>query len=99
MRTSKKNTILFGLIIGLAVPFAGYGIILMIYDWLDGVGAVEALSPEFRNRTPALFALCLNIIPFQYFKRRWMTQAMRGMIFPTLLYAVLWLFYFNVLSF
>ncbi len=95
----NKNKVWFGLLVGFLVPFVGYGILLVIYDWLDGIGAIEALSPEFRNRTPALFALCLNIIPFQIFKRRWMTHAMRGMIFPTLIYAIWWLFHFNVLSF
>ena len=91
------NTILLGVVIGLIVPFVGYAILLSIYDWMDAQGYISdvGMSPSFRERTLALLALCFNLIPFIIFNRQWQAQSMRGLIFPTILYAILWVIFFS----
>lgn len=88
----QKNNFFIGLAIGILLPLIGYALLLELYDQLDGVG----LSPgkgwanSVRPRTTALFALCLNLIPFQLFYRKKFTQSMRGISLPTIVWGVLW---------
>ncbi|MEM9919943.1 MAG: hypothetical protein AAF990_17735 [Bacteroidota bacterium] len=89
----KIDTIPAGILIGLAIPAFGYLLLTQIYDlsasqgWISDIGLTE----NFRLRTMALLALAFNLIPFTIFNRRWQIKAMRGVIFPTVLYAALWM--------
>ncbi len=85
-----------GLVAGIVVPFVGYAILLMLYDYLDGWGVIsdQGLSPNFRERTLALVAICLLIFPANYFKKNYMTNAIRGITFPMLIYVGLWIYFY-----
>ena len=93
----KKDSILVGIGVGLVVPFVGYALLLELYDQLAAGGVISdiGLSESFRKRTIALLALCLNLIPFILYNRRWYHNTMRGIVFPTVLYATLWFIYFG----
>ncbi|MBK8955430.1 MAG: hypothetical protein IPM34_07740 [Saprospiraceae bacterium] len=94
----KYNKIWLGLVVGFLVPFTAYGILLSLYDQLDHweIFNPVGLSPTFRERTVALLALVCNVIPMQFFNKRYMLFAMRGLIFPTLIYVALWMYYFGL---
>jgi amino acid permease len=94
----NRNTILIGLLVGLVLPFVGYAILLMIYDGLEAAGLLSGVgfSSNFRQRTLGIVAVCLNLIPLNYFQKRRMTQAMRGLVGATIVYAVGWFVYFGV---
>lgn len=93
----SKDHILVGIGIGLVVPFVGYALLLTIFDQLQAIGWVEpnGLSPTFRQRTLSVLAICLNIIPINFFKRKWWNESMRGVVFPTGLYVIAWIIYFG----
>jgi len=93
----QKDKIVLGLILGFLLPVVGYALLLEIYDQLSSSGIIsdEGFSRTFRERTIALLAICFNLIPFTYFNRRRMLNGMRGLVFPTVLFVIIWLFYFR----
>ena len=93
----NKDAILTGVVIGILVPFIGYALLLEIYDRLAASGMISdiGLSETFRLRTIALLAICLNLIPFIIYNRKWFYNTMRGIVFPTVLYAIIWFIYFS----
>ena len=94
----NKNSIILGIIIGLLVPFVGVAI-LMLLD--ESIVSLDLSLPNGNSymgqaeRTLYLLAICLNLIPFQYFQRQRQMSSLRGIIFPTMLYAFAWLSYFS----
>ncbi len=93
----NKDSIIIGIIVGLVLPFVGFALLLEVYDQLANNGIISdiGLSEDFRKRTIALLALCLNLIPFIIYNRKWFYNTMRGIVFPTVLYAALWFIYFG----
>lgn len=92
-----RDSIILGILIGLAVPFVGYALFLTFFeqlaaaDWLS----TETRTISFRTRTTAVLAIFLNIIPFKIYQKRWNMTTMRGIIIATLLYVGVWLYYFS----
>ena len=97
----KRDKIWLGVTTGLVIPIMGFGILLSIYDGLEQMDLLmgKSFSPTFRVRTLSLVSICLNIIPIQFFQKRHMYNSMRGLVFPTILYIILWLFYFRDILF
>lgn len=93
----EKDSLILGILLGLAVPFVGYAIFLMIFEQ---IAASEWLSSDtrtisFRARTIAVLAICLNIIPFRIYQKKWYQTTMRGVMIATLFYVGFWLFKFS----
>ena len=91
-----KDALIVGLLIGLAIPFVGYATIQMIFEQIANL---EFLNPEtrtvyFRERTIAILAVCLNLIPFQLFKKRRFEKTMQGILIATFIYVFIWIYYF-----
>ena len=97
----KQDHILIGIGIGIVIPIMGYGILLTLYDTLDQYGLLDGtgFSDNFRIRTLALVAICLNIIVIQFFMKRYANRSMRGVLLSTFVLAAIWIFYFKVISF
>lgn len=94
----NRNALWFGLAIGLVLPFVGYALLLMIYDGLESTGALSGrgFSANFRQRTLGIVAICLNLIPLNFFQKKRLTQSMRGLVLATLIYAVVWFINFGM---
>lgn len=92
----KYDKLWVGLVVGFIVPVAGFGILLTLYDQLENMDllANRTFSETFRSRTLSLVGICMNIIPIQIFQRRYMYNAMRGLVFPTLIYIAIWIYVF-----
>lgn len=92
-----KDSIPLGFILGLLLPFIGYALLLEVYDQLGSAGLIsdDGLSRTFRQRTIALLAICINLIPFSLFNRQRKYNGMRGVIFPTVIYIITWVIYFR----
>lgn len=93
----NKDSLILGIFMGLAIPFVGYAVILMIFEQ---IGASEWLNSEarditFRARTIAVLAVCLNILPFRYYQKQFYQSSMSGVVFATLIYVGLWMFKFS----
>lgn len=96
-----KDALLIGLVIGLCVPFVGYATIQMLFEQ---IADLEFLNPEtrsirFRERTIAILAVCMNLIPFQLFKKRRFEKTMQGILIATFIYVFIWIYYFANLMF
>ena len=93
----NKNSILLGLGLGLLLPALGFLLIYFGYTQLEESGIVSqrGFSPYFRERTSAVIAICLNLIPLNAFLKRRATQSMRGIVLATILLVILWVIYFG----
>ncbi|MEM6724157.1 MAG: hypothetical protein AAF598_08970 [Bacteroidota bacterium] len=94
----KKDALITGLIVGLVVPFVSLALLMELNDLLIGSEIEIRPGNNFSGlslRFMSLVALCLNIFPFRFYSKRRYDQSMRGMIFPTLGFAVTWLVIFG----
>lgn len=93
----KYDNIFLGIAIGICAPIAAYGILLFLYEQLDNLEILnpEGLAPNFRERTIAIIALIANAIAMQWANNRLMTNHMRGIIFPTLVYVGMWMWFYG----
>lgn len=89
----ERDSIWIGLFLGLAVPFAGYGILLMVSEKLEALLFPGRTLPEplFDSATLQVIAICLNLIPLHFFNKKRFILGMRGVISSTMVYAILWL--------
>lgn len=92
----EKDSLIAGLLLGAFIPIVGYALVLEIYDQLDAADIISGFGTgDFRRRTSALLGLCINLIPFAIFNRRRFFNSMKGIMFPTIIYAAIWFFYFG----
>ena len=92
----RKNTVVFGILLGLLIPFVTYAILLMFNDSVDwGTLFGNPRFEKFSTKLLAIIAICGNTIPFQYFHKYRMDNGLRGVVFPTVVYAMFWLSYFS----
>jgi hypothetical protein len=93
----KYDKLWVGIIGGFALPLFWYFILMSLFDGLEAIGWLEPgrVAIDFRQRTSALVGLCLNILPLQIFNNQNMERAMRGVIFPTVIWVAVWLYLFG----
>lgn len=84
--------------IGLVVPFVGYAILMIILEQLAAVDSLAAkgLNFDFRTRTIGILAIAMNMIPLQVFKRNRANEGIRGLVIATMVYAIVWVYYFGL---
>ena len=86
-----------GLVAGLVVPFVGYALFLVFFEQLEAAGWLsdQGFSFNFRERTTAILAVALNLLPLTIFRRRRANEAIRGLVMITMGYALVWFFLFG----
>lgn len=89
---SKYDKILVGFLTALAVAFVAYGILLQAEEWLSN--AYPSFT-AFNDRSIALMAICLNVIPMNYFQRRYHNKSLRGLVIGTMVLAVAWFYVYG----
>ena len=90
----NRNEIWAGLLIGVLLPALSFVLLYQVFSLLELKGAASGagFSPNFRERTLAIVAIALNLIPLNlYRKRRW-DLSMRGVVIATAVLAFAWLF-------
>lgn len=92
-----RNNILSGVLAGLLFPLAGYLILSQIYPLLEtaGVSSTSGLSSGFRERTSAILAIALNLVPMKIFQNNLYSEALRGLVISTGILAIVWVIYFG----
>lgn len=98
----KKNNIGVGLAIGTFIPIAGYLILMAIFSLLDDLGTFEtvtATSTMFKERTLSICAIALNALFMRRYDKWRYTQTMRGIVMPTFVYIIIWIYYFKDIIF
>jgi hypothetical protein len=43
----------------------------------------------------ALMAICINVLPMNYFRRSYRSRSLRGLVTGTMVLALAWFFYFG----
>ncbi len=89
----NRNEIWAGLLIGVLLPALSFVLLYQVFSLLELKGAASGagFSPNFRERTLAIVAIALNLIPLNlYRKRRW-DLSMRGVVIATAVLAFVWL--------
>ena len=98
---NEKDSIFIGLAVGAIVPVLGFLGIQFIFEQLSIAGLMDSGGTGYyskRFRSLALFSLCCNLIPLNVFRKRKWDNAMRGVVFPTLIYAGFWVYkYMSIL--
>ena len=94
----NRNEIWVGMLFGLLLPVLGYLLLLQLFSLLEIQGAASGsgFSPNFRERTLAIVAIALNLIPMNIFRRRRWDLSMRGVVISTAILAFLWLFRYGL---
>jgi hypothetical protein len=87
-----KDKFYVGLIIGILLPFATFGLLFLFNMAFKGS---EGVSFSFKSSTIALFAICINLIPTIFANRLRYENFIRGIMFPTVLGSFVWFFYFD----
>ncbi|HMX41745.1 MAG TPA: hypothetical protein PK971_16370 [Saprospiraceae bacterium] len=96
-----RNEIWVGVLFGLLLPLCSFVLLYELFGLLEARGAASGagLSSNFRERTLAIVAIALNIIPMNlYRKRRW-DLSMRGIVIATSLLALVWVLRYAVALF
>ena len=99
---NDNNTIPIGLLLGTLVPMLAFVVIETMFSGLEAVGLFEEATSSAmaqRERTIGLLAICSNLLPFNFCKRRKWDNVMRGIIFPTLIYVGAWLYRYHDILF
>lgn len=93
----KRDNIFIGLGLGILIPLISFLLLFFLFNQLESAGMAsgEGFSASFRERTLAIVAICINIIPFNFFQKRRFTQSMRGLSIATVIYALIWVAYFG----
>jgi len=88
----KNDNILIGLAVSLILPAIAYFLLLQLQSMI-----VEASGRpiSFELRTLALIAICLNVIPLNFFRRVYRNRSLRGLATGTMVLAMGWFFYFG----
>ena len=89
---SRYDHILIGLATAWLVAGVAYALLLTTEEYLN---ASYSQIIDFKTRSLALIAICLNIIPMNYFRKRYRNRSLRGLVIGTFLLAVLWFVYFG----
>lgn len=92
-----KNSFSLGLLVGICLPLAAFGVFYGIFEGLEALGWVttEGFRPMFRERTLTILAIGMNALALQFFQKRNATQTMRGIVAPTTIWVVAWIWIFG----
>ncbi|MBL7805577.1 MAG: hypothetical protein JNL02_17680 [Saprospiraceae bacterium] len=94
----NRNEIWAGLVFGILLPVFSFVLLYQVFSLLEVKGAASGagFSPNFRERTLAIVAIALNMIPLNIFRRRRWDLSMRGVVIATGVLAFVWLFKYGI---
>lgn len=97
MNLFEKNESKTGILIGLAFPIIGFLVLFLFFKLLEvsGWASQDGFTPNFRLRTTALLAICVNIFPMRTFYAKRFHDSMYGVGAATILFAIVWVLVFQ----
>ena len=97
----NRNNFLPGLLIGLLLPLVCWTMLYQIFSLLEVKGAASGagLASNFRERTLAIVALAINILPMKTYQGRRWEDSMRGVVVATSILALAWVLLYGVTLF
>ncbi len=97
MINRRYDKMIVGILSGTLVPALTFVLLYVVFDELSQLGIIsdEGFSDDFRIRTIALVSVGANVILVRYFQNRYAYNAVRGVVIPTFVFIILWIFYFS----
>ena len=94
----RKNDFLSGLILGILLPAVVFFMLFSLFNLLGKIGGGDGigLSESFRERTSAILAIAVNLVPMNAFRRQRFDQSIRGVVVATGLLALAWVVYYGM---
>lgn len=95
----EKNSFMMGIVLGAIVPVLGFVLVEFIFNTLVSVGWMQDASSsgaDRRFRTILLLSIISVLVPFHYAKNRRWDETMRGIMIPTLIYVLAWVYKFFI---
>ncbi len=95
----KKDSVWVGFAIGLVIPVVAYGILRLIYEFMDTVGVFSdvGFAEDFRTRTLMLIAICVNLFVMQFYRRTHRHhETTRGMLIASMVLVGIWFWKFGL---
>jgi hypothetical protein len=99
MAILKKDSVWVGLAIGLICPIVLYGILLLLYYFMEKVGVFSdfGFADDFRTRTLALVSICSNLLLMQLFRKSHRQhETTRGMLIASMILVGIWFLKFGI---
>jgi hypothetical protein len=93
-----KNSIWFGIIIGICVPIVGAAITKMVFEQLANADIIPTIDGKFsinQERTIWVIGIIFNLIPFQIFKAKRSENVMKGILYMTLIAVTIWVIIYS----
>jgi len=96
-----KNKFTSGLIMEITIPIVFSFLLLYLDNALTNstsvsvTGNSQMLFSGFKKSTLYLIAICGNLIPTFFANKKLMDEFIRGIMLPTMIFALIWFFYFK----
>lgn len=88
----KNDHLWIGLVASLIIPIIAYSLLIQLQNMI-GEGSGQNIT--FELRTVALVAICINVMPLNYFRKTNRNRSLRGLATGTMILAIAWFFYFG----
>lgn len=88
----RNDNILIGLAVSFIIPMIAYFLLLQAQDF---IGNSAGRPIMFEQRTLALIAICLNVMPLNYFRKVYRNRSLRGLATGTMILALAWFYWFG----
>ncbi len=93
----KLNSLLSGILIGAIVIFCGFGILSLLFEFMESTGFMDEAGSmsDKRRRTIWLISICSNILTLQFFRKRKTSETQRGIAVISVLSAFIWIIFYH----
>jgi len=90
---NKNDSVFIGIGLGICIPIVPYALFLYLDEFIEAQKFMIGPEPfEGFDNIYMPFAIVTNLIPFHYFNRKNMLNAMRGVVLPTIIFVIIWAF-------
>ncbi len=94
------NNKLWGFVLGILTPIAALGFLLFVNEMLiESDIMMKVFGVDFygfKDRTLFVIAVVFNVFLFNHFKSKRLNETMTGMLFGTMVYAVLFMIWYYI---
>ena len=94
----KRDSVWNGIAFGILLPIVVYGILWLLYAFLDSIGVLTDVSfaEDFRTRTLSLVAICSNLILMQTYRKSFRNETVRGTLIASMILVFIWFMKFGI---
>jgi hypothetical protein len=94
----KRDSVWNGMAFGILLPAAVYGVLWLLYAFLESVGVLTDIgfAEDFRTRTLSLVAICSNLVLMQLYRKSYRNETVRGTLIASMILVFIWFMKFGI---